>query len=323
MSSPPDGPRFRDTEVVLGGRRAVDVEIPSADPVNYHQAIRAPGSCAPRTIDAKLTLPEADGEHPVVMVVPGSLGVGPNHLTHADTLAAAGFGVLVVDPFGPRSVSSTIANQTQYSFAASAFDVLAALRWLSEHPQVDGDRISAQGHSRGGSAVVTAAHRRFADPIVGQDLALAGVYAVYPWCGHQFADPSIGSTVVRAIVGDLDEWVSVQQVQAQVAALRLGGGQATVSIVGGAHHSFDREEPVHELADASVAPAAPTVSLADDGAMIDPLTGEADPARTDRDMFVAAMEAGFGRRGASIGGTGDQPDVFRTDMLAFHHHVLT
>jgi len=314
--------RFATSSRALAGVEGVRLEVPSADPVNYHQAIGDPGGCPRRVIDGQLFAPAVGIALPCVMIVPGSLGVGPNHLAHAETLVGAGYAVFVLDPFGPRAVESTVANQTQYSFAASAFDVLAALRVLAAHPLIDARRISAQGHSRGGSAVVTAAHRRFADPIVGVDLALAGVYAVYPWCGHQFADPSIGATVVRAIVGDQDEWVSVQQVQAQIGSVALAGGGASIRVVGGAAHSFDRLEPVHELAEASVAPSAPTVYLADDGSMIDPLTGRTDPALTDRDQFLAAVEAGFGRRGASIGGEGEQPELFRTDMLAFHASVL-
>jgi phenylalanyl-tRNA synthetase beta chain len=170
--------------------------------------------------------------------------------------------------------------------------------------------------------VVELAMRRFADPVVGDAVGLAGVYAAYPWCGHQFADPTVGATRVRAIVGDQDDWLSVQQVQAQVQAIRLGGGDASLRIVAGAAHSFDRREAVHEVPEAAVAPLTPTVYVDDDGAMIDPATGRPDDATTDRDMFLAAVRAGLGRLGAHIGSVGDQPDLFRADMLAFHASVL-
>ena len=299
----------------------LNVDVPSANPLNYHQAVNDPGGCEPVVVDGKLFLPPADRPLPLVMVVPGSLGVGESHVGHAETLLAAGYAVFVLDPFGPRAVESTVANQTQYSFAASAFDVLAALRVLAAHEAVDADRISAQGHSRGGSAVLTAAVRCFADPIVGEDVAFAGVYAVYPWCGHQFTDPAVGPTRVRAIVGDRDDWLSVQQVQAQVQAIGLAGGDASLRIVSGAGHSFDRYEAVHEVPEASVAPGAPTTYIDDDGAMVDPRTGRPDAALTDRDMFLAAIDAGLGRLGAHIGSIGDQPDLFRADMLAFHASV--
>ncbi len=314
--------RFRDRSVTLAGVVGWNVEIPSANPVNYHQAIDDPGGCEPLLADGKLFLPRADGPLPVVMIVPGSLGVGDSHLGHAGTLLEAGYAAFVLDPFGPRSVVSTVAKQTHYSFAASAFDVLATLRVLADLDAIDTDRISAQGHSRGGSAVFTAAVRSFADPIVGDGLALAGVYAVYPWCGHQFARPDVGSTRVRAIVGDRDDWLSVQQVQSQVQAINLTGGEASIRVVGGASHSFDRSEELHEIPEASVAPGAPTTYIDDAGSMIDSLTGGPDASITDRDMFMAAIDTGKGRWGAHIGSTGDQPEVFRQDMLAFHASVL-
>lgn len=313
--------RYRDEHSVYAGVEGEAIEIVSANPVNHHQAVTSPTEAEPVTIDAKLFIPPGDGSRPTVIVVPGSLGVGPNHEAHAETLVESGFGVCVIDPFGARAVSSTVANQTQYSFAASAWDVLATLQHLADRPEVDADRIAAQGHSRGGSAVTIAVCRRFADPIVGPEVALAAVYAVYPWCGQQFRDPDLGRTRYRAIIGEVDEWCSVQQAQGQVHAFAATGADASIRIVPGAHHSFDRLEPVHTLDDASVSPAAPTVYLDDDGAVIDPDSGDPDPTLTDRDVFVRALAAGFGRTGAAIGGAGDQPAIFRADMLAFHDQL--
>lgn len=309
--------RYRDDRAVYAGIVGENVEIASANPRNQYDVI-AGDVGATVAIDGKLFVPPGDGPRPAVVMVPGSLGVGPNHEAHAETLVGEGYAVLVVDPFGPRAVSSTVANQTQYSFAASGYDVLAAYRMLAQRPEIDARRIAAQGHSRGGSAVLTAASRRFADAVVGPGAGLAAVYAVYPWCGQQFLDPAVGSTRVRAIIGDRDEWCSVQQVQAQVQAIRLAGGDASLRIVGGAAHSFDREEPLTLIEEASVAPTAPTVMLSDDGSMVDPWTGEADPGSVDADMFVAAVDGGFGVRGARIGGADGQPELFREDMLTFH-----
>ncbi|MEM1332562.1 MAG: dienelactone hydrolase family protein [Actinomycetota bacterium] len=310
---------FRDRSYDLGGVIGQALTIRSANPINHHQAVTDPQGCGPIDLDAQLFVPSGAAAPPAtVILVPGSLGVGPNHEQHAATLIRAGFAVCLLDPFGARSVASTVAEQTQYSFAASAFDVLATLRQLAERDDLDPMRIGAQGHSRGGSAVTIAAHRRFADPIIGSDLALAGVFAVYPWCGQQFEDADVRATTYRAIIGDQDEWCSVQQVQAQVHALRQRGAAATIRIVAGAAHSFDRLEEPYTIEEASVAPAAPTVMLADDGAMILPTVGTPDPAVTDRDAFVDAIEAGHGRQGAAIGGVGDQPAIFEADMLAFH-----
>ena len=297
------------------------MRIPTADPVNVHEAMSASGPARRLEIDALLTLPAASAPVPAVVVVPGSAGVSDNHVAHAAALTAQGYAVCLVDPFGARAVESTVANQAQYSFAASAYDVVATLAVLSSDPRIAADRIAAQGHSRGGSAVLMAAMRPFVTAIAG-DVAFAGVYAAYPWCGQQFLRPDVGATVVRAIIGDQDEWCSVMAVQAQVHAIELAGGAASLRIVPGAHHSFDRDEPVHELPEARVSPHAPIEWLADDGAMIDPRTGTADPARTDLDQFRAAVSGGFGQRGARLGSAGDQAELFRADLHAFHASVL-
>jgi len=237
-------------------------------------------------------------------------------------MTGLGIAALVIDPFGAREITSTVANQVQYSFAASAHDVLAAVRAVAGRDDVDAGRIGAQGHSRGGTAVLSAAATRFADAVLGDGTRLRAVYAAYPWSGHQFLDPSIRDTVVRAVIGDRDEWCSPQQVQGHIHAMRLTGGRASLRIFAGAHHSFDRETPLTEVAEASVSPGGPTAFIADDGAFVHPLTGAADPALVDRDLMVYALKAGYGRKGARIGGAEDQPAEFRRDMLRFWREQL-
>jgi dienelactone hydrolase len=314
-------PRFRDQAITFAsGATGRTLDVPSASPRNYHQAVSAPAAMPRTTIDGKLFLPPgAPGRArvPVVIVVPGSLGIAASHLAHAESLTGAGLAAFVLDPFGARGVTSTVANQTQYSFAASAWDVLAAWSVLAALPEIDPVRIGAQGHSRGGSAVLTAATRRFADAALGERRGLAAVLAAYPWSGHQFRDPRVGATRVRVLMGDRDEWCSVQQVQGHVQAIRLAGGAATLRLFGGAAHSFDRGTPVVRVPDAAVAPGAPTSYLADDGAFVHPLTGLADPALTDRDVAVYGLKAGYGVRGASLGSREQQAARFREAMLEF------
>jgi dienelactone hydrolase len=254
-------------------------------------------------------------------VVPGSLGVAVSHLAHAEAITELGAAAFVIDPFGARGISSTVANQIQYSFAASAWDVLAAAKVLAAMPQIDPARIGAQGHSRGGSAVLSAAMARLADAVAG-GVRLRAVFAAYPWCGQQFHNPDTGGTAVRAVIGDRDEWCLPQQVQGHIQAIRLAGGDATLRIVEDAAHSFDRETPLERIADASVAPGAPTAYVADDGAFINPITGRPDPALTDRDLMVYAMKAGYGVTGATIGSSPGQPALFRDDMLRFWTSAL-
>jgi dienelactone hydrolase len=324
--------RFRDQDIVFatsphGQSKGQNYEIPTANPANYFHAISNAAELPKLTIDGKLFLPgsrnrQRNGKLPLVMVVPGSLGVAASHVKHAETVVADGFAAFVLDAFGARDVTSTVANQTQFSFAASAYDVLAAWQVLAEHPDIDASRIGAQGHSRGGSAALTAATRRFADAVVGAGAGFRSVLAAYPWSGHQFLDPSVDETEIRVLMGDADEWCSPMQVQGHCQAIRLSGGRATMRLIGGAQHSFDRGTDIENVPDASVSPAAPTAYIANDGAFIHPLTGVADSHLTDRDLMIYALKAGYGRKGARIGSRDGDAEVFKTEMLAFWRRTL-
>lgn len=318
--------RFRTQTITFtNGARGQVIEIPSASPANYVQVLAQSTDVPKVTIDGQLFLPpdaKAGTKLPLVMIVPGSLGVAPSHVGHAETLNALGLATFVLDPFGARGVTSTVANQTQYSWAASAYDVLAAWRVLSALPQIDPERIGAQGHSRGGGAILTAATRAFADPVLGKGNGLAAILPAYPWSGHQFLDPSVGRTRVHVLMGDRDEWCSPMQVQGHMQAIRLSGGQASMRLFGGAHHSFDRGTPIVNIAEASVSPAAPTSYLDARGAFLDPLTGIPDPRLSDRDMAVYGIKAGYGKKGARLGSQDGDAENFRKDMVTFWREAL-
>ena len=325
--SPSQPQRFRDRDIVFAnGVSGQNIDIPSASPLNYHQVISAPTEMPAITVDGKLFLPAGDGADstaaPLILIAPGSLGVAPSHLKHAETLNALGYASFVLDSFGARGVTSTVAKQTQFSFAASAYDLLAAWQVLRDVPGIDGSRIGAQGHSRGGSAVLTAATRRFADAVIGAGNGFQAILPGYPWSGHQFLDPSVGDTVVHVLMGDADEWCSPMQVQGHLQAIRLSGGTATMRLFAGAHHSFDRGTDVIHIPEASVSPAAPTTYIADDGAFLHPLEDAPNPALVDRDVMIYSLKAGYGNRGAHLGSAPGDADAFRADMHAFWQRAL-
>ncbi|WP_419930905.1 dienelactone hydrolase family protein [Candidatus Poriferisodalis sp.] len=312
---------YEDDHRLVNGRAGEALTVPSANPTNFHQAISEPDAMPRQDIWAKLFLPDGPGPFGVVIVVPGSLGLQPHHLAHASAITDLGIAACGIDPFGPRSVTSTVANQVQFSFAASAWDVLATAEVLAARPDIAASRIGAQGHSRGGSAVLSAASVHLA--AASSAPKLAGVYAAYPWSGHQFADPAVGSTRVRAIIGDQDDWCSPMQVQAHIHAMRVAGGDTSLRIVADAHHSFDRATPLEHIPDAAVTPGAPTVYIADNGAFIPPTSDQPDPSLVDLDGFLYSINAGYGVRGAHIGGTPELAPLFVEDMTNFWLNTLS
>ena len=311
---------YDDDFCLANGLAGEALTIPSANPKNFHQAISDTDAMPRQDLWGKLFLPEGPGPFPVVIIAPGSLGLQQHHATLAAAITDAAIAACAIDPFGTRGVLSTVANQVQFSFAASAWDVLASAEVLAARPDIDSARIGAQGHSRGGSAVLNAASAHLA--AAANAPKLVGVYAAYPWSGQQFLNPAVGTTRVRAIIGDRDDWCSPMQVQGHIQAIRLAGGDATVRIVAGAPHSFDRTAPLEHMPHASVTPAAPTFYIADDGAFILPASDEPDPELLDRDGFMYAIKAGFGVRGASIAGRPDLVPLFIEDMTTFWTEVV-
>ena len=294
--------------------------ILSANPKNFHQAISDTNAMPRQYLWGKLFLPDGPGPFPVVIIVPGSLGLQQHHIAIAAAITDAAIAACAVDPFRPRDVVSTVDNQIQFSFAASAWDVLATAEFLADRPEIDAARVGAHGHSRGGSAVLSAASVHLT--AAANAPKLIGVYAAYPWSGHQFLNPAVGRTRVRAIIGDLDDWCSPTQVQAHIHAIRVAGDDATLRIVPGARHSFDRPTPLEYMPHASVAPGAPTVYIADDGAFILPTSDEPDPGLVDLDGFLYAINAGFGVRGAHIAGSPELAPLFIEDLMTFWTDVM-
>ncbi len=285
--------------------------VASANPATFFEAISEEPADR-QDIHAQLFMPNTPQRPGVVIIAPGSLGIAPSHVYKAELLTSAGIAACLIDPFGARQVSSTVANQAQFSFAASAWDVLAAAQTLTAQDRFA--RVGLQGHSRGGTAIQLAASMYH---FTGHQLDCAGVYAAYPWCGFQFLNPAVGDTLVRSIIGDQDEWCSVQQVQAYTHSLAVRGCEATCHIVAGAHHSFDRDTAIEWVAEASVAPGAPTIYIDDNGICIHPVNGPCPAQTTERELMLYGIKAGFGKRGAHIGTAENYATLFHQDMMAF------
>jgi len=102
-----------------------------------------------------LTIPEGTGPFPVMVTISGSgqQDRNSNILEHkpfwviADYLARLGIAVLRYDD---RGVGDSTNSQTQATSADLAGDVIAAVTFLLDHPDIDPNRIGLIGHSEGG-----------------------------------------------------------------------------------------------------------------------------------------------------------------------------
>jgi hypothetical protein len=221
----------------------------------------------------------------------------------------------VLDPFTGRGVENTIAVQQQFSFAASTWDVFAAMKVLNRLPDIDAKRIGAMGYSRGGTAVIQAAMTHLAAPALGNLPHLRAVVAGWPWCGFQFSNPTIGQTALRMIAADHDNWASVVHCQAYFNAIRARSPTASLRIVKDAHHGFGYGMPESQWPEAMKALHAPVVYFNDQGVMLDIWTGKAAPSLDDH--AIISQLASYITRGVTVGSKDGQMADFMQDFTQF------
>jgi dienelactone hydrolase len=271
-------------------------------------------------LTAQLFLPAAaSGKLPAIIIMPGSGGVAPHHLEQAGALATAGFAVLLVDPFYARGIGDTIADQGRLPWAASAYDILAALAYLRSRSEIDPKRIGAVGSSRGGTAAMMAAAAPFSDAIAGRGRGLRAVFAGYPWCGTQFRSARLvrGASLLL-VQGDRDDWVSVQQCQDAVHAMSVAGSDAAMRIFPGGLHALDRTGvPPTRIDSAITSTTYPTVYMDDAGRYFDLRTGEVNPALRASDFVSQSISGGFLRKGVTVGTMGAQAEEYVQEMVKF------
>jgi dienelactone hydrolase len=311
---------FTEDRVVLAnGAVGTTVHIDSATPKSYQEIVARDEFPSVR-LNAKLFLPGGNARHPVVIIAPGSSGVGNSAIAHATALTSADIAVLVIDPFGARSVTSTVADQGQFSFAASSYDVLAAAKYLAGLPEIDRAHIGALGYSRGGTAVLQAAVSPLASAVLGGEISLRAVAAAWPWCGYQFERPDTRPTAIRFFVGDLDNWVSPIQCQGYAALMQERNPGVSIRVFRNAVHGFGKGQPLRDQPDAMTALNAPITYINARGEILDPYTGS--PLSGIDPGALAKRTAPFLSRGARVGSQDDQAQQFVTDMVDFFRRQL-
>jgi dienelactone hydrolase len=313
-------PRFAARLVTLSnGVVGRPLSFPSANPANWEDIVaKRPAPAV--TLDGQLFMPARAtslrrGRAPVVIITPGSGGVSPAMVKHAEALTDAGLGVFIMDPFAGRGVVDTIADQSQFTFAGSAHDVLAAAKALMARPDVDPRRVAAMGYSRGGIAVLMAADRRLSDATLGRGRALRAVVAGWPWCGVQFARPKTGDTAIRILAGAVDNWVSPVQCQAQAASLRGADAKVSMRLFQNASHGFGYDGPLREIPQAQHSLLAPILYLDDAGRYLNPYDGTPMPGMEE--AAIAPMLAPWSGRGVRAGTLENQSELFINDVRAF------
>ena len=196
---------------------------------------------SPVTLDGRLTVPPTDEPVPAVIVTHGCGGPSGAERGWVDDLVGAGFGVLLLDSFGGRGISTVCFARETVNVASILVDVFRAAEALDAHPYIDGSRIAVMGLSFGGRAALWSSLTRFQNRYEGKPLQAH--IAFYPsTCFIRLEDETdVSGGPIRIFHGTEDDWTPIDQCQAYVDRVAAEGVDAELFPFLGALHSFDNE----------------------------------------------------------------------------------
>lgn len=191
------------------------------------------------------------GRVPVVILLHGTVGVGPREERWAQELNKIGVATFVLDSFSGRGHAPPFESGSVPSPLTMIVDSYRALNLLAKHPRVDSKRIALMGFSRGGVATLYAGLRRFQRLHNPAGLQFAAYIPFYANCTFTYLeDEQMTDHPIRLHHGTADENIPIEACREYLKRLSRVGKDVQLTEYTGARHSFDDAD----LASISVQP---------------------------------------------------------------------
>ena len=204
------------------------------------QFLNGDASAQAATVSGQFRLPAGPGRLPVVVLMHGSGGMGPNIEMWAREFNAMGVATFALDGFTGRGLTQTSTNQALLGRLNFILDIYRGLDVLAKHPRVDPQRIVLMGFSRGGQAALYASLKRFHRLWNKSGIEFAAYVPFYPDCATTFAgDTETADRPIRIFGGTVDDYNPIALCKAYAERLKAAGRDATVTEYPNAPHSFD------------------------------------------------------------------------------------
>lgn len=212
------------------------------------QFLTGDASGKPVTVTGEFRIAQGTGRLPVVILMHGSGGIGPNVETWARQFNAMGISTFAIDGFTGRGMTAVNTNQAALGRLAFTLDIYRALDILAKHPRVDPSRVVLMGFSRGGQAVLYASLTRFQKLWNKSGLEPAAYIPFYPDCMTTYAgDTDVAGKPIRIFHGEPDDYNPVASCKAYLARLKEAGRDVTLTEYPDAQHGFDTPFPLGSL----------------------------------------------------------------------------
>jgi dienelactone hydrolase len=191
------------------------------------------------TVTGEFRIAQGAGKLPVVILIHGSGGMGPNVESWARDLNAVGISTFALDGFTGRGLTSVNTDQALLGRLAFTLDAYRVLDMLAKHPRVDPARIVLMGFSRGGQGVLFASLQRFHQMWNKSGAGFAAYIPFYPDCSTTYLSDTEVDRPIRIFHGTPDDYNPVASCKRYVERLRAAGRDVQLTEYPNAQHGFD------------------------------------------------------------------------------------
>lgn len=192
------------------------------------------------TVTGEFRLAQGSGRLPVVVLIHGSGGMGPNIEYWEHEFNAIGISTFALDGFTGRGLTTVNTDQALLGRLNLILDAYRALDILAKHPRVDQSRIALMGFSRGGQATLYASVKRFGLMWNKSGIEFAAYVPFYPDCRTTYStDTDVADRPIRIFHGTPDDYNPVAPCKQLVERLRGAGRDVVLTEYPNAWHAFD------------------------------------------------------------------------------------
>lgn len=213
--------------------------IPSLT-ISDEQFLKGDNSGTPVIVTGHLRIAQGQGRLPVVVMIHGSGGMGPNVEFWTREFNEMGISTFALDGFTGRGLTNVNTNQALLGRLNMILDVYRMLDILAKHPRVDASRIALMGFSRGGQAALYASLKRFHQAWNKSGVDFAVYIPFYPDCMTTYqSDTEVADRPIRIFHGTPDDYNPVAPCKSYVERLRSAGRDVQLTEYPSAAHAFD------------------------------------------------------------------------------------
>ncbi len=213
--------------------------IPSLT-LSDEQFLKGDAGGKPVVVSGHLRIAQGSGRLPVVVMIHGSGGMGPNIDLWTREFNEMGVSTFALDGFTGRGLTSVNTDQALLGRLNMILDVYRVLDILAKHPRVDASRIALMGFSRGGQAALFASLKRFHQSWNKSGIEFAAYIPFYPDCMTTYqSDTDVADRPIRIFHGTPDDYNPVARCKTYVERLRGAGRNVQLAEYPNAAHAFD------------------------------------------------------------------------------------